>query len=227
MIKTTTESVFRQQKIENIIWDWNGTLLDDILLCVDIANELIANHDVDKLNIETYKNVFGFPVTDYYKKIGVDFKKESFEELTKKFIKAYDGGVKNCKLHDNVRDILNQFEGKGINQYILTAAHKESVINLLDYYSITKYFNKIEGLDNYKAESKIDIGINLIENNNINKKTTVLIGDTIHDYEVANKLGIICILIAKGHQSKERLIDNTNNATMVINEISELSNMFF
>ncbi|MBN1251349.1 MAG: HAD family hydrolase [Bacteroidales bacterium] len=210
-------------KIENIIWDWNGTLLDDVSLCVKIANRIVKNHINLKLDIETYKNVFGFPVSDYYNNIGIDFKKESFEELTKKFVENYNKNVMQCKLHKNVIDTLNRFKEKNINQHILTAAHKESVLKLLNYYSIKKYFNQIEGLDNYKAESKIDIGLNLIEENKINKETAVLIGDTIHDYEVANKLKINCILIANGHQSKKRLIDNTKKGTIVINELSQLS----
>ena len=107
-------------------------------------------------------------------------------------------------------------------QFILTAAHKESVLGLLDHYFIKDYFKEIEGLDNHRAESKVVRGKHLIENNCIAKKETVLIGDTIHDFEVANAIGVDCILIANGHQSKNRLVEKTDNQIKVLDFIGEL-----
>jgi len=91
-----------------IIWDWNGTLLNDVWLCVEIVNELLVNHNKLRLDETSYREVFGFPITGYYKKIGIDFKKESFELLTKKFIANYDEKVKQCELHKRAIDVLTR-----------------------------------------------------------------------------------------------------------------------
>lgn len=210
------------QQYNSIIWDWNGTLLNDVELCVSIANELLLNHSNIQLDKEYYQSVFGFPITAYYEKIGIDFSKESFEILTKKFISSYNSQVKNCALHKEANQVLNAFKTRGKDQYILTAAHKKDAIHLLDHFSIIDYFKSIEGLDNHRAESKVDRGVALIEANNIQQKSTVLIGDTIHDFEVAEALGVSCILIANGHQSKERLSNNSNTATIVVENITLL-----
>lgn len=207
---------------ENIIWDWNGTLLNDSWLCVEIVNKLLLNHNNRKLDIDSYREVFGFPISDYYKKIGIDFEKESFEVLTSKFISDYLTNVHKCKLQNGAMSILNEVNNKKIKQFILTAAHKESVISLLKHYVIEQVFEQVEGLDNHKAESKIDKGLSLIENNLIDIDKTVLIGDTIHDFDVANQLGLNCILIANGHQSKYRLKEKTNNSIQIFGNLSEL-----
>ncbi len=211
-----------QNKYANIIWDWNGTLLNDVQLCVNIVNKLLDNHKDTQLDLESYKNVFGFPIRSYYQKIGVDFTKESFESLTVKFITAYESQVKNCQLQDNAAQVLGFYQTKGLGQYILTAAHKESVLSLLDHYAISPYFKQVEGLDNHKAESKIKRGVQLMQNNNIQKEKTVLIGDTIHDFEVSKELGIDCVLIARGHQSKKRLMEKTEGNVRVIDQINQL-----
>jgi len=206
---------------KTIIWDWNGTLLNDVWLCVEIANKMLVDHNELNLDTEGYRAVFGFPITDYYQKIGIDLKKESFEVLTTKFVSSYGIGVKKCQLHQNAVDTLKMFASNKMDQYILTAAHKESVMPLLAHYSILEYFIEIEGLDNHRAESKVDRGMQLIENNKIKIDSAVLIGDTIHDLEVAKAIGVDCILIANGHQSKNRL-ENEKGSVAVLDDLKEL-----
>lgn len=214
-------------KYSTIIWDWNGTLLNDIKLCVDIVGAMVEGHREEPLSMEEYKRVFGFPIADYYKRIGIDFERESFEQLTEKFISGYNNSVRQCNLHKGVTTTLNQFQSKNINQFILTAAHKKDVEALLLHYSINEFFNGIEGLDNYRAESKVDRGIALIDSHGINRSDTVLIGDTIHDYEVAKEIGVDCVLISNGHQSKERLQACMNGKGAVLDTIEQLYNSFF
>ncbi len=210
------------KKYDTIIWDWNGTLLNDVWLCVEIVNTILVNHNDLQLDATTYRDVFGFPITEYYRKIGIDFQKESFEVLTHKFIGSYESHVVKCELHNDVTNVLNGFADKGLHQFMLTAAHKEGVLPLLDHFSIRDFFKHVEGLDNHRAESKVERGIKLVENNEVRKEGTVLIGDTIHDYDVAREIGVDCILIANGHQSKKRLIKKTKNEIMILDELDQL-----
>lgn len=207
---------------KNIIWDWNGTLLNDIDLCLSIAKGMVANHRNEPLTLAEYKNAFGFPITNYYKKIGIDLEKESFEVLTEKFVKNFSQDVKKCNLHENVFAILKQFKQQQKNQYILTAAHLDMVQPLLDSFDINHYFKAVEGVNNFKAEGKVARGVALMQNHQIEKDKTVLLGDTYHDFEVASAMGIDSILVANGHQSKERLIDFTKGKIIVVNSLSEL-----
>ena len=65
-----------------IIWDWNGTLLDDVSICIDIMNEILGRRGLDKLTRKKYQQIFRFPVIDYYRQLGFDFKRDSFENLS-------------------------------------------------------------------------------------------------------------------------------------------------
>ncbi len=207
---------------KNIIWDWNGTLLNDLDLCLGIAQNMVTNHRNTPLTLAEYKNAFGFPITGYYEKIGIDLKKESFEVLTDTFVSQYNIGVKKCDLHDGVFTILKQLKHLQKDQYILTAAHLDMVHPLLNRNDLHKYFEAVEGVNNFKAEGKVNRGIKLMQNHQIDKTQTVLIGDTYHDFEVASAMEIDCILIANGHQSKERLMDATNGKISVIDELKQL-----
>ena len=58
-------------KIKHIIWDWNGTLVNDAQLCVDIVNEILSEFDIPPVSFEFYRNNFSFPVRNYYDRLGL------------------------------------------------------------------------------------------------------------------------------------------------------------
>lgn len=210
------------QNYQNIIWDWNGTLLDDLDLGVRIAQQMAANHHDTPITKELYQDAFGFPIPDYYRKIGIDLSQQSFEELTQIFVTTYDAQVTNCQLGKEVPQLLKALQQRNFQQYILTAAYLDSVLVLLDHFDIRSYFKQVEGLHNHKAEGKVQRGVQMMKEQQIPKVATVLIGDTFHDDEVAAAMGIDCILVAGGHQSKERLQTNSRANTIVLDDLTNL-----
>jgi len=195
-----------ETSFSHIIWDWNGTLLDDINWCIIVINKMLSKRNIKKLDcVSDYHNVFCFPIIDYYKNIGFNFEKESFEKLAHEYISLYhsEKSLENIKLHENVKYVLRTFQEKNKSQIVLSASEKSNLLLQINLFDIKYYFDEILGLSNIYAESKINIGINYIKQNKIFK--AILIGDTEHDYEVAKKLGIECLLIANGHQSMDKL----------------------
>jgi phosphoglycolate phosphatase len=69
------------KQIEHIIWDWNGTILDDFQLCVEIINGMLIKRNMPTITKDEYSDIFDFPVKKYYKRIGFEFHKDSFESL--------------------------------------------------------------------------------------------------------------------------------------------------
>jgi len=205
--------------MRSVIWDWNGTLLNDLDFCISTINQLLEKRDLPPLDHIQYKEVFSFPVKDYYAAIGFDFSKEDFSIPAREFIDLYDNGVKNCDLHQSARNVLDFFQKSGKRQFVLSAMQQNMLLETLDHQNILRYFEGIAGLNDHYAASKIERGEQLILSNHIQKEKAVMIGDTIHDYEVAEKLGINCILIANGHQSKERL---ETTGAFIANKLEDL-----
>ena len=207
--------------MQTIIWDWNGTLLNDLDFCITSINSLLRKRNLTLQNRSSYREVFSFPVKNYYKAVGFDFEKEAFEIPAKEFMDLYDKGVANCSLHKNVLETLSYFKKRNIRQFVLSAMQQNSLEQTLKHNSIYNFFEGVFGLDNHFAVSKIERGKQLISKFEIENDKTCIIGDTIHDFEVAQKLGVQCILIADGHQSKKRL---ESTGTVVIPELKELKN---
>jgi phosphoglycolate phosphatase len=211
-------------KINTVIWDWNGTLLNDLEICISTINILLDKRNLPLLSKKQYKEVFSFPVKDYYQAIGFDFEREDFSVPAKEFIDLYDSRVTECPLHQNVPVVLEYYKNKGFRQFVLSAMHEDMLIKTLKHNNILHYFESVAGLNDHYAVSKIERGNQLIRQFDINIKNTLLIGDTIHDFEVASELGIKCILIADGHQSAERL---KGTGVKIVNGINSLVNSDF
>jgi phosphoglycolate phosphatase len=81
-MKAAAQLIQRTEKYKNIIWDWNGTLIDDLDIAVKSICTLLVEHELPEISVEKYRNVFGFPVRKYYEDIGFDLSKHSFDQLS-------------------------------------------------------------------------------------------------------------------------------------------------
>ncbi|WP_167614466.1 HAD family hydrolase [Maribellus sediminis] len=205
--------------MKSVIWDWNGTLLNDLDHCIASINVLLEKRQLPLLSHNHYKEVFSFPVKDYYAAIGFDFSKEDFAIPAREFIDLYNDKVEHCSLHPAANAVLAHLQNKGNKQFVLSAMQEDMLEKTLKQQGIFDYFDAIAGLNHHYATSKIERGEQLIEQNKISKDNAVMIGDTIHDYEVAEQLGIKCILIADGHQSARRL---KSTGAPVLDNLGEL-----
>ena len=192
-------------KIKHIIWDWNGTLLDDCWLCVESINKSLLKRGLLLIDKEKYLDIFCFPVEDYYIKLGFDFEKEPFTVSGSEFIANYNARFHEPELHLGVVQLLNYVESAGLTQSILSAGKQEYVNDCITHHRLKKYFIKIMGIDNHYASGKTVIGKNWVLEMEYDPEEVLMVGDTIHDLEVANAMGIKCVLIAQGHTNYSRL----------------------
>lgn len=188
-----------------IIWDFNGTLLDDRDLCIHILNRMLAKRNIPCVSPETYLEIFGFPIIDYYKRAGLCFEEESFEDMAKEYIDQYHPASLSLPLCGGVFSALSAFEILHIPQVILSASRKDLLLEQLDSLGIKQYFQAVLGLENIYAQSKEAIARNWLATQQIASKDMLLIGDTGHDAHVASSLGCPCVLVASGHYSPRRL----------------------
>lgn len=74
---------------QHIIWDWNGTLLDDAWLSIKAINILLQRYKLPQINVSSYRDTFMFPVKQYYEKLGFNLLEPSFSQLSSEFIEEY------------------------------------------------------------------------------------------------------------------------------------------
>ncbi len=205
-----------------IIWDWNGTLLNDRHICVECMNVLLKDRGLELLTDDKYQEIFTFPVQEYYVAAGFDFTTEDFEIPAHQFIDLYRVGIRSATLHPEVPGILEHFKNRGMAQTILSAMEQNFLTGSIRDLGIQDYFTHIFGVNNHLAHSKSEVSMELIRELDMPVSDLVLIGDTLHDYEVALYAGIDCILVGNGHQSIKRL---EKADCLVIDKITDLEDI--
>jgi phosphoglycolate phosphatase len=197
--------VYALGKYRHVIWDWNGTLIDDAETCVEVLNELLHRRGKTPVTYEQYREIFDFPIKDYYVRLGFDFNAESFDDVAHEYIGSYREKQFKCSLHEGAVDALESCRDLGLTQSILSAYHQDLLEEVTQRFHIQDFFIKLVGRDDLYAHSKIDNGIELLAELGFSGEQVLLIGDTIHDYEVAQAMSTDCVLIANGHQRQGRL----------------------
>ncbi len=196
---------FYTSEKSHIIWDWNGTLLNDVQHAIDSMNSLLSEHDLPYLEKEKYKQIFEFPVRKYYMTLGFNFENESFENLCEKFTTRFMSGFKNLPLIPSMESILQDLHSQSKTQSVLSATIQPDLEDMIHHFELGSTFKYVFGIDNKLGGSKISRGRELLRISKIAPEKTVIIGDTLHDLEVAQDLGIDAILLAHGHQCARRL----------------------
>jgi phosphoglycolate phosphatase len=192
-------------RYRHVIWDWNGTLLDDLDYCIGVMNALLQRRGLPLLDRARYHELFDFPVRDYYGRLGLDVAGNGFEQLSVEFIAGYEARRLEPTLHAGAAEILNVVTGAGLTQSILSAYHHKTLQEVVTHFGLGPHFIRLNGLGHIHADSKVALGRTWLAELGLPRQDVLMVGDTLHDLEVAHDLGIDCVLVAAGHHSAARL----------------------
>ena len=213
--------------LKHIIWDWNGTMLDDRWLTIAAMNIVLARRNMAELTEDLYLQLFTFPVIEYYRRLGFDFDKEPFSVSGSEFINEYNARAFEPQLHDGIIDLIAELNENGVSHSILSASSQKILNKLAKHHNINHYFIAVLGQDNHYAYGKIETGKMWINKLDIAPKNTLFIGDTEHDLEVANAIGSHCALLSWGHSSTERLENRGINVFDAMSDLKSWINASF
>ena len=210
-------------KPELLIWDWNGTILDDAGVCRQIADIMLGERGIPTLpDMDAYRAVFGFPIKSYYEKMGYRFgpEDEPYEHVADEFIVLYDRLYRTAALRPGIVDFLDRRKGEGYRQVLLSATRRDQLLEQVAAFGdVGDRFEQKLGLTDHYAFSKAALAKAFIEGQGIPRERTLFIGDTDHDFEVSSAIGCPCVLLEGGHQSRERLL---KMGVPVLRDLNEL-----
>lgn len=189
-----------------IIWDWNGTLLDDVPINMDIVDRLLEKRGINKIESkEYYLREFDFPIIDFYRKLGFDLENEDFALIAREYALLYNETYPQADVFEDVRELLSLIKHSGKEQLIISATEQGYLLKQVAYFELECFFTDILGSGNVLGSSKIETAIKWMSEKGYNPSDVLFVGDTLHDFETAKAIGCDCALVCRGHNSKERL----------------------
>lgn len=189
-----------------IFWDWNGTLMDDVDFTHSCLNWMLETHGYpQRYDLAAYRELFGFPIEDYYRCAGFDFARHPYPELAARFMEHYNAGVPGCAVTAHAVDTLQTLTRMGWQQAVLSASRRDYLIEQVSARGLQGFFTELLGLADIYGVSKVQLGTDYLHRTGIDPAACVMVGDTDHDAAVAAAIGAVCVLYTGGHQSRARL----------------------
>ena len=189
-----------------IVWDWNGTLLNDVQVAFSAMNAMLSRRGLPLMeSVAKYREHFTFPVREYYTAAGLDLEREAFEDLAVEWTEEYYRKYPTCGLYPGVEDILRSLGEQGARQIIVSASQQQALESQVVEHGVGECFAALLGISDIYAGSKAGLARRYFQEQGIPPEQALFVGDTLHDWEVAQEAGCPCILLAQGHQSRTRL----------------------
>ena len=187
----------------SVIWDWNGTLLDDTQAALDTLNAMLAKRGGRRIAMDFYRDHFAFPVKPFYEAIGVRLGNEDWDALAREYHDIYAEQPKG--LNAETFAALEYAKGMGARQAIVSALRQDLLSAITEELGVARYMDFVYGVDNLDGRSKIERAHELVAAMGVAPQDAVLIGDSLHDKEVADAIGVRCVLCAQGSHAAWRL----------------------
>ena len=205
---------------KSIIWDWNGTLFNDIDYNYGIVAKMLKKRGVQGFDKKEYRGAFCFPIIDFYKKVGFDVSEPSqYRDLVEEYGELYDRDVFLCEVEEYAVEAIDYLNKKGMRQYLLSGLNECKLKEQVEHYGIDFYFDSIIGSSKNDASDKMSNALELISTFDVNMKTCLMVGDTVYDAQIADCVGCDVVLYSRGHQDKSILMKTGKRVMDSLKEI--------
>ena len=190
-------------KYRCVIWDWNGTLADDLMASLQATNDILAMRGMAPISLQQYYSYIDTPISRFYEHL-FDLNEFPMEEIGQAFGQFYPKYFQG--LHVGAAELMKRLRDAEVQQVILSSSHRDTVRRDAGRLGILPWIDEVLAADDYLGESKQERGLRWLEHQTVSRTNVVLIGDTLHDYDTARAMGVDCILCAFGHQARQDLL---------------------
>lgn len=202
----------------HIIWDWNGTLLNDISASLASVNDMLDLRGMPHIDLDYYKECIGVPIRKFYDRV-FDMEKEDYSVIIKQYNEGYLKHLADCGLTDGAREAIDFFASRGMHQAVVSSSNNDQLCRNIEKYGLDGCFDAVLGSADFYAGSKIDRAKDYLAKTGGESGKILVVGDLEHDAEMARELSADCVLLTSGHEHISRL---KNANAPLIDDLYEL-----
>ncbi|HEX5740696.1 MAG TPA: HAD hydrolase-like protein [Pilimelia sp.] len=181
----------------HLVWDWNGTLLDDLALVISATNVAFASIGGPRISAHAHRRRFRRPIADYYGEVlGREVTAAEFAQLDQVFHDAYRRNLVDAALAADAERAMRAWPG---SQSLLSMWFHDELVPVVRGYGLDGLLRRIDGLRHtvgggHKREH-LRAHLSAL---GLTGADVVLIGDSLDDADAAAAVGAACVLYAGG-----------------------------
>ena len=198
--------------MRHIVWDWNGTLLDDLAVVVAAVNDTLATVGRRPITIEEYGAHFTRPVLLFYERLlGRAVEESEWQGFDVSFHDSYRRRVDAAALAADAMEALDTVRQTGLSQSLLSMYWHDELVPQVDRFDLGKFLVRIDGLRGTPGDRKqayLEEHIRAVEHDlssRLEPAEVLVIGDALDDADAALALGLNCVLYKSGSHPADQL----------------------
>lgn len=182
----------------NLIFDWSGTLVDDLGPVIEATNAVLGKYDVPPYDRESFRRQFRLPYREFYTEV---LPHVPLEELEAHFRPAFDGALSPVTILPHAREKLEWCAARGIRTFVLTSMDTTAFERQMDEFGLRHLFEATYS----SVLDKREVIHRILENHDLDPAETAFVGDMTHDVETARHGGVSSIAVLTGYNHPEIL----------------------
>ncbi|MBQ9727866.1 MAG: HAD family hydrolase [Kiritimatiellae bacterium] len=206
----------------HFLFDWNGTLQDDLHAAVAGTNAILADQGRPPIDAARYRDVFSFPARGCYEALGIDVEHHDWDALCERFFSVFSADPA-VRLFPGAAAALRALRAAGATLSIVSSSEENELERALARHGVRDLFDAVSGHADAAAGSKIARARAVFAALGAAPGAACVVGDTGHDKEVADALGCACVLVASGYESRVRL---ERRGAPVLDSVADLPAFF-
>ncbi|MGO1053012.1 HAD family hydrolase [Crossiella sp. CA198] len=197
----------RTLRATHVVWDWNGTLLDDNQAVLDSVNQVCAGFGRPSITMDAWRDTFSRPLVDCYSRLlDRELTAEDWIRLDKTYHEAYRSVLDTCALAAGVPVALHDWAATGGTQSLLSMWFHHELVPLVTEFGLLDLFARVDGLRvDTGGGSKSGHLVAHLAAQELDPAEVVLIGDVVDDSDAAEAAGASCVLVTTGVMNRRKL----------------------
>lgn len=195
--------------MRHLIWDWNGTLFDDLEIVVASVNVSLRRLDAPPIEVETYRSVYQRPLHRFYENLlGRPVPAEEFRSIDDDFHAAYHALLDQARLTVDARRAVEMAAEAGHTQSVLSMWWHDRLVPAVRFFGLESHMLAVDGHRGTPGESKEHhlaghvAQLGRLFPQVVQRDSMVVIGDVTDDADAARAVGVQCVLYDGGSQPR-------------------------
>lgn len=207
-------------KYELIVFDWDGTILDSAGAIVRAIQSACVDLDLTPPTDARARHVIGLGLADAMQQAVPDLPMNRYQEMVARYRHHYLSGDHELCLFDGVRDLLAELQSAGHVLVVATGKSRLGLERALDHSGLRSCFMSSRCADECHSKPHPQMLEELMTEFGVAAESTVMIGDTSHDLQMAINAGVDGVAVTYGAHPREHLIEFSPR--VCVNDVHEL-----
>ncbi len=183
---------------KNLIFDWSGTLVDDLGPVIEATNAVLAHYDIAPFDRENFRRTFRLPYSEFYAE---QVPHVPLDELEAHFRPAFDAALTPVTVLPHAREMLDWCQANRIRCFVLTSMDRDAFHRQMESFALSHHFEATYA----SVVDKREIIHHILATHALLPADTAFLGDMTHDIETARHGGITSIALLTGYHHAEHL----------------------